>query len=136
MFEGSSNKPGFWREYEGGVQDWLIQSERTRGLTQPIKETTNTDIKNITTENQKKMPLQPVGKARKLSYKEQRELEALPNLIASLETEQKEIRAALNDSGLYASDPKKIATLHERDTEIEDALMSALERWEQLSSPT
>jgi ATP-binding cassette subfamily F protein uup len=74
-------------------------------------------------------------KARKLSYKEQRELDALPELIASLEAEQKETQAALNDSSLYASDPAKMAQLHKRDTEIEDALMTALERWEQLSSP-
>jgi ATP-binding cassette subfamily F protein uup len=36
---------------------------------------------------------------------------------------------------LYASDPARIAQLHQRDTDIEDALMTALERWEQLSSP-
>jgi ATP-binding cassette subfamily F protein uup len=73
-------------------------------------------------------------KTRKLSYKEQRELDALPGLIASLEAEQKETQTALNDSGLYASDPAKIAQLHKRDTEIEEALMTALERWEQLST--
>ncbi|MFY8178677.1 MAG: ABC-F family ATP-binding cassette domain-containing protein [Limnohabitans sp.] len=32
VYEGTGDKPGFWREYEGGVQDWLIQSERARGL--------------------------------------------------------------------------------------------------------
>jgi ATP-binding cassette subfamily F protein uup len=74
-------------------------------------------------------------KTRKLSYKEQRELDALPELIASLEAEQKETQAALNDNSLYASDPAKIAQLHKRDTEIEEALMTALERWEQLSTP-
>jgi ATP-binding cassette subfamily F protein uup len=75
------------------------------------------------------------AKTRKLSYKEQRELEALPELIASLEAELKEPQAALSDSSLYASDPAKVAQIHKRDTEIEDALMTALERWEQLSSP-
>jgi ATP-binding cassette subfamily F protein uup len=75
------------------------------------------------------------AKSRKLSYKEQRELDALPELIASLEEEQKQTQAALADNGLYASDPAKIAQLHTRDTEIEEALMNALERWEALSSP-
>jgi ATP-binding cassette subfamily F protein uup len=75
------------------------------------------------------------AKTRKLSYKEQRELEALPELIASLEAEHKETQAALSDNSLYASDPAKVAQIHKRDTEIEDALMTALERWEQLSSP-
>jgi ATP-binding cassette subfamily F protein uup len=74
------------------------------------------------------------SKTRKLSYKEQRELEALPALIASLEAEHKETQAALSDNKLYASDPAKVAQIHQRDTEIEESLMTALERWEQLSS--
>ncbi len=134
VFEGTKDKPGFWREYEGGVQDWLIQSERTRGLAPQAKPAAPVE-KSTTPEQFKAPPSQPAAKARKLSYKEQRELDALPELIASLEAEQKETQAALNDSGLYASDPAKIAQLHKRDTEIEDALMTALERWEQLSSP-
>jgi ABC transport system ATP-binding/permease protein len=134
VFEGSDDKPGFWREYEGGVQDWLIQSERSRSLAPQAKPAAPA-AKSTTTEPPKAPAAQPAAKARKLSYKEQRELETLPELIASLEAEQKETQAALNDSGLYASDPAKIAQLHKRDTEIEDALMTALERWEQLSSP-
>ena len=134
VFEGTDDKPGFWREYEGGVQDWLIQSERARSLAPQAKPAA--PIAKSTVAEQPKAPAaQPAAKARKLSYKEQRELDALPELIASLEAEQKETQAALNDSGLYASDPAKIAQLHKRDTEIEDALMTALERWEQLSSP-
>jgi ABC transport system ATP-binding/permease protein len=134
VFEGTDDKPGFWREYEGGIQDWLIQSERARSLAPQAKPAAPA-AKSTTAEPPKAPAAQPAAKARKLSYKEQRELETLPELIASLEAEQKETQAALNDSGLYASDPAKIAQLHKRDTEIEDALMTALERWEQLSSP-
>ena len=137
VFEGTEDKPGFWREYEGGVQDWLIQSERARSLAPQAKApaTAAAPATKTIAEAPKAAAPQASVKARKLSYKEQRELEALPDLIASLEAEQKETQAALNDSGLYASDPAKIAQLHKRDTEIEDALMTALERWEQLSSP-
>ncbi|BDU59284.1 ABC transporter ATP-binding protein [Limnohabitans sp. MORI2] len=134
VFEGADDKPGFWREYEGGVQDWLIQSERARSLAPQAKPAAPI-AKNTVSEQPKAPAAQPAVKARKLSYKEQRELDALPDLIASLEAEQKETQAALNDSSLYASDPAKMAQLHKRDTEIEDALMTALERWEQLSSP-
>ncbi len=134
VFEGTDDKPGFWREYEGGVQDWLIQSERARSLAPQAKPAAPI-AKNTVVEQPKAPAAQPAVKARKLSYKEQRELDALPELIASLEAEQKETQAALNDSSLYASDPAKMAQLHKRDTEIEDALMTALERWEQLSSP-
>ncbi len=133
VFEGTDDNPGFWREYEGGVQDWLIQSERARSLAPQIKATAPT-AKIPAAEATKPPNALPAAKTRKLSYKEQRELESLPAQIASLEIEQKVTQAALNDSALYASDPAKIAQLHQRDTEIEDALMTALERWEQLSS--
>jgi ATP-binding cassette subfamily F protein uup len=133
VYEGTDNKPGFWREYEGGVQDWLIQSERARNLSAPVK-TSAQVLNKPNAEPPKPTTAPPTAKSRKLSYKEQRELDALPALIASLEAEQKETQNALNDNGLYASDPAKIAQLHTRDTEIEDALMTALERWEQLSS--
>jgi ATP-binding cassette subfamily F protein uup len=132
VYEGTDEQPGFWREYEGGVQDWLIQSERARGLAPQIKTAT---AKSATSEASKALATQHVVKTKKLSYKEQRELDALPELIASLEAEQKETQAALNDSSLYASDAAKITQLHKRDSEIEEALMAALERWEQLSTP-
>ena len=134
VYEGTDDKPGFWREYEGGVQDWLIQSERARGLA-PQNKAAAAPAKSTIAEVPKAQVVQPSVKTRKLSYKEQRELDALPQLIASLEAEQKETQAALNDSSLYASDAAKMAQLHKRDSEIEEALMTALERWEQLSAP-
>ncbi|MEG2047715.1 MAG: ABC transporter ATP-binding protein, partial [Comamonas sp.] len=75
----------------------------------------------------------PVVK-RKLSYKEQRELEQLPAQIAALETEQATIQAALADGSLYANDNARALQLQQRDGEIEAALMTALERWELLSA--
>jgi ATP-binding cassette subfamily F protein uup len=134
VYEATDSNPGFWREYEGGVQDWLIQSERARGLVPQAKAAASVTSKP-STEAPKSIAVQPTVKTKKLSYKEQRELDALPELIASLEAEQKETQAALSDSSLYASDAAKIAQLHKRDSEIEEALMTALERWEQLSTP-
>ena len=137
VFEATDDNPGFWREYEGGVQDWLIQSERARSLAPQTKPVVPVATKAAAAEAPKQTApaVTAAAKTRKLSYKEQRELEALPALIASLEAEQKETQAALSDNSLYASDPAKVAQIHKRDTEIEDALMTALERWEQLSSP-
>ncbi|CAN1507775.1 Uup ATPase components of ABC transporters with duplicated ATPase domains [Burkholderiaceae bacterium] len=138
VFEATEDNPGFWREYEGGVQDWLIQSERARSMAASGK--SNASSANKTPEPAKPTQVAaPVAssqsaKPKKLSYKEQRELDALPELIASLETEQKHTQAALSDNSLYASDPAQIAQLHARDTEIETALMAALERWETLSA--
>ncbi len=136
VVEATDDNPGFWREYEGGVQDWLIQSERARSLAPQAKPAAPVAAKAAAAEAPKAVAAAPTtAKTRKLSYKEQRELEALPELIASLEAEHKETQAALSDNSLYASDPAKVAQIHKRDTEIEDALMTALERWEQLSSP-
>jgi ATP-binding cassette subfamily F protein uup len=136
VFEATDGNPGFWREYEGGVQDWLIQSERARSLAPQAKPAAPVAAKAAAAEAPKPVAAAATttAKTRKLSYKEQRELEALPELIASLEAEHKETQAALSDNSLYASDPAKVAQIHKRDTEIEDALMTALERWEQLSS--
>jgi len=141
VYEGSDLKPGFWREYEGGVQDWLTQSERSQKMAGPFKTTPPSSTNRTAADSPSPAKAAPApattqiqAKPRKLSYKEQRELDALPGLIASLEGEQKQIRNDLNNNDLYASDPAKVAQLHTRDTEIEDALMTALERWEQLSS--
>ena len=136
VFEGSPDKPGFWREYEGSVQDWLTQSARARSLSSP-----NTSAPAPAKQASVSAPIasetptsSATAKPRKLSYKEQRELDALPALISTLEAEQKQTQSALADPKVYASDPARVAQLHARDTEIETALMHALERWEVLSS--
>ena len=61
------------------------------------------------------------------------ELEALPATIAALETEQKQIQDALADGTLFATDNAKAVAMHQRDAEIDEALMEALERWTSLS---
>ena len=75
------------------------------------------------------------AKARKLSFKEQRELDALPDQIAALEAEQKEIADALADGSLFAKDNARALALSERNAAIDEALMAALERWEVLGKP-
>ena len=131
VFEGN----GLWREYEGGVLDWQTQAARGRELREQ-----NTDTPAVKapapTENPKPAspPASPATNAkRKLSYKEQRELEALPQRIEALEAEQKAIDDALAEGSLYGTDPAKAAELATRHGEIEEALMEALERWDALS---
>jgi len=70
----------------------------------------------------------------KLSYKEQRELEALPGRIEALEAEQKEIADLLSGSEIYASEPQRVGTLQARHDAIEEELLLALERWELLGA--
>lgn len=142
VYEGQT-QAGMWREYEGGVSDWLIQSERAKKLVGAAKNTTAT--KNT-------VRAEPVGAAsdkalqqaqgersvseakKKLSFKDQRELDGLPAKIESLEGEQTTLRAELAEGAVFAKDPDRATGLLKRDAEIESALLLALERWENLSS--
>lgn len=128
VYEGDAH----WREYEGGIQDWLLQSQRSRDLiAQPATAATHekTD-RNGTPGNTGER--QQLSK-KKLSYKEQRELEQLPSLISSLEEEQSSIRNELADGTIYTRDATRATTLHTRENAIEEALMTALERWTALT---
>jgi ATP-binding cassette subfamily F protein uup len=141
-FEGDAG----WREYEGGVNDWLIQSRRARDIAQSKGQKGakpfNYEREQLSKQEQLiasatpavassgAVKLQP--RARKLSFKEQRELDSLPDTIAALEAEQEEITQTLADGGLYATDNARAIALANRNAQIDDALMQALERWEQL----
>ena len=77
---------------------------------------------------------EPLSK-KKLSYKEQRELDGLPALIQQLESQQKAIAQELFDGTLYTSERQaRGANCNARNSKIEEELMDALERWETLSA--
>ena len=82
---------------------------------------------------EKKAPATP---ARKLSYREQRELDALPAMIEALEAEQKVIGEQLASGDFYREQPERVAELRGRYDTIESELMQALERWEALGART
>ena len=123
---------GRWREYVGDVNDWLIQSARSAALQRerdaqasPAAQPTPAPAKQVAA-------AAPVAAKRKLSYKEQREYDALPALIAALETEQAAIGKDLEDGQLFHSDPARAAQLGARHAEVEGEWLQALERWEAL----
>jgi len=70
----------------------------------------------------------------KLSYKEARELEALPVQLEALEAEQAQIAERLADPALYQSRPQEAAFLQARSEAIETELLDALARWEALEA--
>ena len=119
---------GLWREYEGGVQDWLTQMQRSRALAAAAMPQNNKKIEPKASPAKREQ----LSK-KKLSYKEQRELEQLPAQIAALEAEQHTIRATLEDGTLYTTDGQRAAALLQRDADIDELLMQALERWTELS---
>ncbi len=124
-------QPGLWREYEGGYEDWQVQRKRSlalRNAALPV-------VPRAAPQAAVSAPALPVAAvARKLSYKEQRELEALPARIEALETEQQAIAARLASADLYVQEPQLVAGLHARHGVIEEDLMRALERWEALGA--
>ena len=130
--------PGRWREYEGSVQDWITQSERaaqwalTRdgASTQATSAPTTAQTAQATaTTSAATLVKEP---KKKLSYKEQRERDGLPNTIAQLEAEHGTANAQLDNGNLFASDVALATQLTQRLLEIDDALLEALERLETL----
>lgn len=112
---------GRLREYAGGYDDWL----RARPETTASKET----------KGAKKAPAakQAAAKKRKLTYKETRELENLPEKIESLEREQAELAQILSSPGFYASDDADQAmSINARLKDLENELDQAYSRWQEL----
>jgi ATP-binding cassette subfamily F protein uup len=143
-YEGDAH----WREYEGGVSDWLLQSKRASEIAQ-AKGQKGASPFNYGRDQAAKAPAAATStplatttpaasaaavKTRKLSFKEQRELDGLPAAIAALEAEQARITASLADGSLFAKDNAKALALTSRSAQIDEALMTALERWETLGA--
>jgi ATP-binding cassette subfamily F protein uup len=122
-----SEGEGRWREYEGGVEDWLAQSQRAAAAApKPAAEAPKAAPAAA--------PPATAPKRTKLSYKEQRELDELPARIEALETEQKTLGEALAGTELYQQGSARITEVQTRYAAIEEDLMGLLERWETLSA--
>lgn len=122
---------GRWREYVGGYSDWQVQSARSAAM-----QDARGGEGKAAAESTKPREARAANRLVKLSYKEQRELDTLPERIASLENEQKAVSAQLADGSLYVSDAGKAAQLAARHDEIDLELLEALERWEVLEAKT
>ncbi len=122
---------GQWRESVGGYSDWEQQSARAQALQAAKAEPKAAEAPKASTREAR-----GANRTVKLSYKEQRELDGLPERIAAMEAEQKTLGDQLEDGSLYATDPARAAELAKRHDEIEMELLEALERWEVLEKKT
>ena len=120
VFEGQ----GRLKEYIGGYQDYIDAKSREEKIQ-------TTSAPKTTAEPGKAKP--KANRTIKLSYKEQRELDTLPDEIAALETEQAAINVQLSDPEIF-KDYEKAGTLQNRAEEIETLLLEKLERWELLEA--
>nr|WP_297530760.1 ATP-binding cassette domain-containing protein [uncultured Roseateles sp.] len=119
---------GKWREYEGDIEDWLQQSQRAaeiKARQAPAAAPTPAPVPAPA-------PAPVVATKRKLSYKEQRELDEIPKQIGALETEQKHLQALLNSTELYQQGAGRITEVTNRAAEIDDELLTLMTRWEEL----
>ena len=136
-YEGTPENPGFWREYEGGVTDWITQSKRAAQIASSARTAIASPQKAKTNDKTVPQPnkdLREQLSKKKLSYKEQRELDGLPAMVQQLESQQKAIAQELFDGTLYTSNAKRAAELNAKNSKIEEDLMAALQRWETLSA--
>jgi len=133
---------GFWREYEGGYEDWKIQkarSDKIRASNSATKAVNKSELKlDAKAEPQIEAKVETKsaskGGVQKLNGKERQELETVPLQIEELETEQADIGIAMSNPELYKNEPELAASMQARLTEITDQLEQKLQRWEQLLS--
>ena len=120
-FEGD----GQLQEYVGGYEDWV----RVKAFQAASKAAEKTAPKPVAKPVEK-----PAAKAAssKLSYKEARELETLPQQIEALEQEQIGLAAHLADGNLFRNDLKRARQLQTRHDEIDEELLTLMARWEEL----
>ena len=127
---------GFWREYEGGYEDWKIQKARSDKIRAANAKSGDKVEARAESKPEAKPEAKPVAKSgvQKLNGKERQELEALPLQIEVLETEQADIGIAMSNPDLYKNEPELAASMQARLSEITADLDQKLQRWEQLLS--
>ncbi len=118
-FEGE----GVVNEYVGGYDDWLRQ--------RPVRATAPAPAAKPKVEVKPETQAAPPAR-RKLSYKDQRELDALPQRIEALEEEQAELHTRLADPAFYQEAGEAVAEVNARLKALEADLEEAYARWEAL----
>jgi ATP-binding cassette subfamily F protein uup len=111
---------GTVREFVGGYDDWLQQETGEASASLSV-------VKSV---SEKARPLKE--RVRKLSFKEERELEALPGQIAALEEEQGGLHARLSDPEFYKNAGAEIVSINARLVTLEQELEAAYLRWDEL----
>ncbi|WP_377703812.1 ATP-binding cassette domain-containing protein [Pseudoduganella sp. UC29_71] len=120
---------GHWREFVGGYTDW----ERVRDTTATAKAAAAKAAPKAEPAPAAAAAA-PAAPKKKLSYKEQRELDELPKLIAALEDEQTALNVQLSDPDFYKKNAAEAKRVNARIEQIEGELLEALEKWEAIES--
>ncbi len=116
VFEGD----GLVKDYDGGYDDW----QRQRTVSQTPAAFPETLMR----------PSKSAPAQRKLSFKEQRELESLPARIDQLETEQAALHATMSSPSFYQQPKSDIAATNAKLETLERELAEVFSRWESLEA--
>ena len=132
VFEGE----GHVQEYVGGYEDWLRQ--RTAEPNYQTETAVREDPGRAHPDTKATAPVkkEPSAARKKLSYREQRQLEQLPAQIDKLEQEQKLLNAAFSDPEFYRAQSETIQAKLSRFEEVQKELMDAYALWNDLDSRT
>jgi ABC transport system ATP-binding/permease protein len=117
------------KEYAGGYDDWLRQKSEEVASAPAV---TSAKVEKAGAKAARKPG--DGARPRRLSYHEQRELEALPGLIESLETEQALLQKRFSEPGFYAQAGSEIAKVTSRLEAVHTELTAAYARWESLEA--
>jgi ATP-binding cassette subfamily F protein uup len=113
---------GLIHEYVGDYDDWLRQRPELTSKKQEASQETRQD----------KPSKAGTEKPKKLSYKDQRELDQLPQKIETLETEVEELQEQMSQPDFYQQDSSQISEAQTRLEQLENELSVCYERWELL----
>ena len=118
-------------EYAGGYTDWIRQRKAAAKLadTKPVKASLPAAAGNATA------PTDAAPRKRKLSFKEQQELAALPGLIETLETEMQALHAKMAAADYFRQSGDILARDKTKLDDLQTRLENAFVRWETLEEP-
>ena len=114
---------GSVREYVGGYSDWQRQ-------TRVAEQTADAPSATPSAQEARK----PSNKHARLGYKEQRELEGLPDQIESLEVAQSALQARIGEPGFYQREQAEVQSVLEELSELTRTIEGAYQRWEVLAA--
>ena len=110
--------PGTWKEYVGGYSDWVAQRPGEAAAA----------TATAAPSSRKQAP-RPASALAKLTFKEQRELDALPAELEALEREQHALTLRMSGPDYHKLGPAAIKADRVRAVEIEHQLAEKFERW-------
>ncbi|MEZ6132209.1 MAG: ATP-binding cassette domain-containing protein [Planctomycetaceae bacterium] len=134
VFEGD----GQVEEYDGGYDDWLRQTKGRPASAVPASGSSSAGAASSgaarPTSASERTPQGAAVKTRKLSYKEQRELDELPARIDDLERRQAEYAALMADPEFYKQDGRVVADVQAEAESVARELDVCFKRWELLDA--